>query len=337
MNEYFFKLIKTLTAIFLLGTISCSGSFSLEPEPGKSQKEELSIVNWNVQTFFDSITDGCEYEEFISSKKWGAKPYAERLSRLASAIKSIDADVLVMEEIENENVVHDISNFLAGEWNMKKIYRYACFAKDDGGSIGCAVMSRYPLENMSVHSTEVRNGKTMPKMRPVIQVTVCKGNKKLCLLINHWKSMSGGEQETEQWRLLQETVLAGRMESIANGGLAVLACGDFNRDIMKFKEGEKSGCVLLRNKAHEDCISGAEVISPWFDGKNLVEPGSYFYSDEWSHIDNFFAYGDIEITDFHPVTDGPWCDCETHVPEKYQIWKGTGYSDHLPIFCRVRF
>ena len=296
----FFKSAFACLALFLFG---CDGSFSMES--GKEKMEEISVANWNVQTFFDSTNDGCEYDEFISNKKWGKASYAERLSRLASSIKTIDADVLVMEEIENEAVLHDISNFLAGEWNQKKIYRYACFAKDEGSSIGCGVLSRYPLENLTLHSIDVRTEISMPKMRPLMQLTVCKGEKKLVLFVNHWKS---------------------------------IACGDFNRDINDFKKCGGQEKILLREKADGECENGVCVHSPWFDsGRNLVEPGSYFFRDEWSRIDNFFAAGSIEIVDFYPVTSGPWCDSETHVPEKYQVWSGNGYSDHLPIFCVVRF
>ena len=84
--------------------------------------QKISVANWNVQTFFDSTTEGCEYDEFVKSKTWGQESYTERLKRLCQVIKSLDADVFVMEEIENEEVLHDLSNFLAGEWNQKKIY-----------------------------------------------------------------------------------------------------------------------------------------------------------------------------------------------------------------------
>ena len=329
----FFKSAFACLALFLFG---CDGSFSMES--GKEKMEEISVANWNVQTFFDSTNDGCEYDEFISNKKWGKASYAERLSRLASSIKAIDADVLVMEEIENEAVLHDISNFLAGEWNQKKIYRYACFAKDEGSSIGCGVLSRYPLENLTLHSIDVRTEISMPKMRPLMQLTVCKGEKKLVLFVNHWKSMSGGEDETELWRMWQESVLCKRIMLAEKSNAAILACGDFNRDINDFKKCGGQEKILLREKADGECENGVCVHSPWFDsGRNLVEPGSYFFRDEWSRIDNFFAAGSIEIVDFYPVTSGPWCDSETHVPEKYQVWSGNGYSDHLPIFCVVRF
>ncbi len=322
-----------------LSLVSCAGNVSAGSAKSREDAVSLRVLSWNVQTFFDSVTDGGEYEEFIKSKTWGNEAYAERLSRLASSIKTLDADVVVLEELENEGVVHDISNFLAGEWSSKKVYDYACFAKSDDCAIGCGVLSRYPLENLTVHALDIRTDFEMPRMRPIMQVSVLKGEKPLVLFVNHWKSMSGGENVSEKWRRSQEAVLCRRMEKCAGLNVPALACGDFNRDISKFKKALSSDMILLRSDPGDDEGSvGTEVLSPWFDlNQELIGPGSYYYDGEWSRIDHFFACGPLEITDFEPATGGPWCDSESSIPEKYKIWDGKGYSDHLPLVCTVLF
>ncbi len=339
-SNAFACLLLGICIIVMTTVVGCAESFMNNNDvPGERKNfEELRVVNWNVQTFFDAINNGLEYGEFLSSKNWGEKSYIERLERLKSSIKIFDADILVMEEIENEGVLHDISNFLAGEWNQNKVYRYACFAKDEGSSIGCGILSRYPLERLTLHSVDVHGETSVPKMRPIMQLAVLKGGKKLILFVNHWKSMSGGEMETNVWRLRQESVLSRRVSIEKNKGNAILMCGDFNRDICDFSEGTERGMVLLRRLPSDDCTDGIEVRSPWFDAKrNLINPGSYYFDGEWSRIDNFFVAGGADILDFGPLTDGPWCDEESSIPIRYQIWNGNGYSDHLPVFCRVRF
>ena len=319
--------------------ISCAVGFSSHNAKSQGASEELRILSWNVQTFFDSVKDGGEYDEFLKSKTWGNEAYTGRLERLSASLKSLDADVVVLSELENEGVLHDISNFLSGEWNQKKVYDYACFTKPDDSAIGCGVLSRFPMENLTVHSLDVHSSVDMPKMRPIMQVSIVKGEKKLVLLVNHWKSMSGGENSSEQWRRRQESVLCRRMEKCAASKQPSLACGDFNRDILKFKKASSPDMILLRSDPLDDfCTEGVEVCSPWLDmNQDLVEPGSYFYDGEWSRIDHFFACGPVEITRFEPSTNGPWCDAESHIPEKYKIWDGKGYSDHLPILCTVAF
>ena len=88
------------------------------------KKESLKIVNWNLQTFFDAKFDGNEYDEYKSSKSgWNLTKYEERLNRLATAIKELDADVFVMEELEKEAQLQDIANQLSGTFNFSHFSR----------------------------------------------------------------------------------------------------------------------------------------------------------------------------------------------------------------------
>lgn len=325
----FFTIIYVILALASLS--SCQADMASGEKKDYSLDHDIRIASWNVQTFFDSNNSGNEYDEFKKSKTWNQDAYCRRLEKLCSVIKALDAEVFVMQEIENEGVMYDISNFLAGEWNQQKIYFYACFAKDEGSAIGCGILSRYELSDMTVHSIcSTKEGKRIsPRMRPLIEVTVTKGGGKLKLFVNHWKSMSGGKEASELWRNKQEALLADRFALCKKEGLASIAMGDFNRDIESFCPGPVSDSVLL---------NGLEVQSPWFTSSNaLLEPGSYYFNGQWSRIDNFFALEPAVIEDFAPQTNGPWCEEETFIPKKYKIWNESGYSDHLPIMCRVLF
>lgn len=333
--KYFTKAFIFLTAV--LAFFSCSGG-NIGGECNRQKTEKaasLRIVNWNVQTFFDAQCDGNEYSEFIKSRRWGEEPYKERLRRLCSVIRELDADVFVMEELESASVMHDISNFLAGEWNVKKQYLYGCYAKNEGSAIGCGVLSRIPLENMRVHNLDVRSeSEEMPRLRPLIEVSVVCGNSDLVLLVNHWKSKSGGAEVTEKWRVREECVLAERICALLEQDACVLALGDFNRDILEFEQGSAVAGVSLRTNSGRV----VQIQSPWFDEDGLLlEPGSYFFRDEWSRIDNMFAAGGARIVSFGAECSGPWCEEITFVPKKYTVWNGEGYSDHLPVSCEVEF
>ena len=329
------KKIVYLIYSLVLATVLASCMASADHESYSEKAQEIKIACWNTQTFFDSVTEGTEYNEFIKNKSWNEEAYRIRLERLASAIKNFDADVVVLEEIENESVMHDIANFLSGEWNSKKAYSYACFAKEKGGSIGVGVLSRLELASPTVHAMDIRGESEMPSMRPLLQVTVLKAGHELALFINHWKSMSGGKEETDIWREYQEELLARRMAGKISQNVPAIACGDFNRDLMDFSEGEERDTVYLNAGLDEE---GVSVKSLWYtQSGSLIEPGSYYFEGEWSRIDHFFASEAVDVIDFNVQTDGPWCNESTHVPERYMIYSGKGYSDHLPITCRVRF
>jgi predicted extracellular nuclease len=337
-----FFIQKILILIATIFFVSCKNFSSIQETSNLDSAESLKVLSWNAQTFFDSVTDGKEYSEFIKSKTWCRDFYIERLKRLVKVLKTSSADVIILQEIENEGVMHDINNFLALEWNFKKNYSYAAFSKDASSSIGCGIFSRYPLKDMKVHSVKIDNNyKEMPSLRPLSQISVYKNNRELVILVNHWKSKSGGEEESEIWRNWQEKLLSGLVKEIEGKGKKVLCAGDFNRDINDFCD-DQNGSFILR-----DCLltvegdfsscSGNKIYSAWYSQENLCTTGSYFFNDQWQKIDNFFAGEGVSFSSFEVLTQGDWCDAQTLIPYKYQLWNGSGYSDHLPILSTVRF
>lgn len=329
-----FKWFSRIGAVFFtVLLISCGAATS---SCATGSKREFSVLNWNLQTFFDAEFDGNEYAEFRNgSSGWNYEKYEARLDRLASVIKLMDCDVVVMEELEKEGQLYDIANRLAGNFDSSKSYGYAFFAKDEGSSIGCGIISRLPVAEATVHQLDIRGeSEKQPSMRPIIKCSLINGEDKITLFVNHWKSKSGGAEATEKWRDYQEKQLADLMyESLCNRERNILAVGDFNRDILEFKRlyGGVSQNIILRG-SHE-----IHLYSPWFDEKgNLFGPGSYFYDGEWSRIDNFFAAGGLTISDFKVQNNGSWTDSEGH-PLRYKVYAGTGYSDHMPVTCTVRY
>ena len=293
-----------------------------------SGRTEMKVTAWNVQTFFDSVNDGTEYKEFASSKNWGHDAYRTRLERLCASMKKIDSDVFVLEEIENEHVVHDVAALLASDWNFRRHYHYACFAKQDGSAIGCAVLSRFPLENESVHGLYVHGAKeVMPPLRPLMQVTVLNGKHSIVLLVNHWKSKRGSDG-CRSWRKRQEMVLGCRILALKDEN--VIACGDFNQDASEFVLASDGTVALQTFDACTFMCRGTDSSEP-------NRCGTYFYKEEWSELDHILYTKTVTASNFHAETDGPWCNPETHVPYAYRVWTGNGYSDHLPVSCSVSF
>lgn len=302
--------------------------------PEDVSRDSVSVMNWNLETFFDGEFDGNEYEEFRSAKAgWSRQKYDKRLERLSSVIRALDCDIIVMEELEKEGQLFDITNRLSGTFDSSKVYRYGYFASEPGSSIGCAVLSRLPIDEVSVHSLDVKSGAERPSMRPIVRATFSVGGRKMDLFVNHWKSKSGGAEKSEFWRDCQERQLSSLILSSVKSGRGVLACGDMNRSIEEF---EKIGGKPESNGANVLLKGGAAVFSPWYSASGeLSEVGSYWYKNGWEYIDNFFCVG-LSLTEFRSRDSGEWCDSQGH-PKRYKVYSGSGYSDHLPITCRVSF
>ncbi len=296
-------------------------------QSSRPYKKEVSVVQWNVQCFFDGVTSGSEYEEYRNKDIWSESRYKMRLERLAKALAGINADIIVLEEIEDAAVLQDIVNFTGYRGIFRRPYSYSAFARSRGCAFGVGVISCLPLKDIRTHSVfSMVEGLSVPPLRETLEVTVCNGGEEVVLLVNHWKSRLEGDSLTEHWRTLQEKSLSAAIEAVA-GEKGTVICGDFNKDIEDFIHDDEGNCVVLAGKtavSHPSCISTGG------------SKGSYFYRGEWSLIDNFFCRGAV-LNDCRILDDGLWCDKDTGVPHGFNIWKGSGYSDHLPVSCVISF
>lgn len=317
------------TFLGLLFFISCG-----EQKNHHYYENSFTIANWNVQTFFDAVTDGNEYSEFTKDN-WTEEKYKTRLQRLTDVIFTINADIFVFEEIENREVLQDLSNYLYSKNSSMNKWKFYCFAKEQNSSIGCAVISRFPLENFCVHSLKIQTQNTkQPSSRPILQVTANINEKKLMIFVNHWKSKSGGSEKSDIWRDWQETILGfvatkNQNEFDSNG---VIFIGDFNRDLSEFYNENEQSIIRIANFGEQKNLS---MYSVW-DFIQNEEIGSYYYKGQWSKIDNMFLNENLRIIDFFPFINEMWTN-EQDIPQKYSIYNGQGYSDHLPIFCALEF
>lgn len=295
-----------------------------------AESRKISVMNWNLETFFDAVDDGTEYKEFTGTKsKWNREKYEIRLDRLAQVVRTLDCDVVVVEELEKAGQVRDIKNRLPRPF-WKKPYKYSFFAHQKGSPIGCAVLSRYPIVKATIHSLDIQSENTkQPPLRPIIRAILDVDGKEITLFANHWKSKSGGAEQSEIWRNYQEKLLSKLILESVSRGEFVVACGDFNRAIEEFKfEQNESANIELKG--------GAAVFSPWYsENGKLTEDGSYVFKGKWEKIDHFFLAGGARAVRFS-AEKGEWCDKNGN-PKKYSVKSGRGYSDHLPLKCTVAF
>jgi endonuclease/exonuclease/phosphatase family metal-dependent hydrolase len=314
--------------------VLCAGLGACNAGGGKH--ERFTLLSWNVQTFFDAETDGTEYKEFAgASSAWDSGKYQARVKRLCEALAALGADVVALQEIETEDIVYDLYNELCGKLAPRKRYGYACFAKTPQSAIGCAVLSRFPLTGLTVHQFDYRDSDvgTQPGTRPLLETTLLVGDKNVHLMVNHWKSKSGGEDSAAYWQQKQEAVLARRLINLAaDSSGAALVCGDFNRDISGFwADGEHAVTLSAENGAKVSCESG------WRLFPHSAGEGSYYYRDVWEKIDHIFTAGQASLLAFEAKSDGAWTKATSsgNIPFRYALYNGAGYSDHLPVWCQV--
>ncbi len=280
------------------------------------EKNTISLVSYNAQTFFDVIKDGREFKDFQNAN-WNEASYNERIDRLLEAVKICSnslvekedlPDILVLEEIESVEVLKDISKRLS-----KNIYNQAIFIQEKTSPFNTAIFSKYKILSAKAHNVYFEN----KVLRPIIEAELLAlaGSEEINITVFavHWKSK---RDENKIVRRMQEELLYNRMKEKKSD--FIIACGDFNQNLYEFSKMKSfdNAWNLYKKDVDED-IGNVD--------------GSYCYKGKWEKLDHFFYSSNSKIK---PI----FFTVATKIPlvrdgniNRYNIATKTGYSDHLPI------
>ncbi len=337
--------------LFLFACVRC--------ETAPAASGSVAIMSYNLQTLFDPVDHGGEYEEFrVSSGAWSEALYKTRLAALASAITAASVpggagkgpDVLVVQEAENDRVLRDLAEAAGG-------YQYLASSPDEDANLGCGVLSRYPITAVRAHRIRKPDGAPSSVPRYLLEVELDVEGRRLLVLAAHLKSKLGGAEETEAERRAA-TAFASMLVGTRladDPSLAVVIAGDFNENPDEFERvGRAYPTALMAPDAGPGpwlLISGNREIfgtgndsalvapapvlyCPWEDGGGY----SYRYQGECERIDQLLlspglVSGDDCPLGFQAFSAEPpefAVDAEGN-PLGWNARSGSGYSDHLPI------
>lgn len=112
---------------------------------------ELKIASFNVENLFDGKEQGSEYKDF-RYPRWNDTLYHIKLEKIAAILREINADIIALQEIENDKVLADLAA-ISG-------YEYRVFSSTKGAPIGLGLLSRIKpawVREFSVPRFKTRN------------------------------------------------------------------------------------------------------------------------------------------------------------------------------------
>ena len=282
--------------------------------------------------FFDGTDDGWEYDGFSRSDGYTQERYQERIRDAAVFIaRNIDADVLILSEIESPAVLYDLLE--AGL--RKKGYSFYGLASDGSSPLSVGFISRIEPESSAIHSTDGE--------RAMIDLVFSTSSGSVHIFGIHARSRL--EEGSESIRLRQfehlHALMSGSDEDI------VIAAGDFNADPRYPEKGisiypaADTSSVPLKIAGDPGLASDTVCYSPFMDGEEISDAdGTYCYQGEWYFLDNIImdhrAFDGIGLEYRSASVVMPFEAVDIlGRPMVYDASTGRGYSDHFALMMEL--
>jgi predicted extracellular nuclease len=315
------------------------------------KKEEHSdyytIAFYNLENLFDTFDDKQTHDnDFLptSEKRWTPKRYNKKVRKLGYTISQIGVKtsgklpiIVGLAEVENKLVINDLIN---SKFLKTKSYDVVHYDSPDERGIDVALIYNkdfFKVERSETFSVNLfDNDGAIDHTRDILLVEGYLNDEKMYVLVNHWPSRRGGENETEPKRLTASSKVIEVIDLIKerDENPKIIVMGDFNDNPF--------------NKSIKELINSQDLYNP-------MEPlltyfkGSLSYRLQWNLFDqilfstNFFEYkpnahsfskANIFDKEFLKQFKGKYkgTPFRTYVGKKY---KG-GYSDHFPVYIHLK-
>lgn len=251
-----------------------AADFVLEPGSQDPEEEEpqgpppepwegpLHVVTYNVQLFFDTVCESgrCSLVDFEQSPS--SSEFEARADEIADAIRAMNADVVLLQEVESEE------SLAALQTRLQDLYGVAVMGETGGGgSIDVAVLSKGRLSKVERHRHKViprPEGGTTRFAREFLEVHLDFYPHKAVVMAAHFKSKNNDDFS----RRLAE---AGAAREI----------------VMGIVEENPEALVVLGGDLND--VPGSRALRALEEGDDLYRVASELEGREWTY--NFRGEG----------------------------------------------
>ncbi len=322
------------------------------------------VAWWNVENLF-SVEGDPQRIPWLAEKLraelkgWSKKVLGQKLTQLAKVISSMNGgrgpDLLGVCEVENSVVLEQLIAKLKPLGRAYKVVHH-----DTSDQRGIDVAFLYDSARFSINPKEVFSHTILRRTgtRDLFQASFYtkSGKNRLVVIGNHWPARSEGQYESEPYRMLAGETLSYWLQRIDevlaarsfDPPPAVLVMGDFNdepfnRSLTEYALGQRTDRLLKSKRAESPYLlnltwpllaDGGGTFA--FGGESnlldqlLVNRG--FFADEspWRVTEN-----SVEIVRLAEMLDSRGSPRRFGRPSVKDSFDPTGFSDHLPVACRI--
>ena len=192
---------------------------------GRPAAPGIAVATWNVHRFFDTACDSgsCDSGDFEALP--GEAQFAARADSIAAAIEALEADVVALQEIENEACVEALRLRLGPAWPVVVLGEHGT-----AGTVDVAVAARGALVEVRTHRDQpipLPGGGTTTFARELLEVHLEIGGAPVVVFAAHFRSQYDDEPERRLAEAMAARDLAAATAEERPEAIVVLA-GDLN-------------------------------------------------------------------------------------------------------------
>lgn len=351
------KRFLLLPLIALAMTFGAYAQNTATPNGAKRHYQVFGVAFYNLENLFDTINNNGKYDLEFSpqgARQWNGKKYWSKISNLARAITNFTSPTtpngpafIGISEIENRSVVEDlvkaIDMRLKAEgkqpWNLAIVHHDSPDRR--GVDVGALYNPRYFKFMNVTNSTLTVEGKPNFRTRDQMCVTGRMGNDTVSIIVNHWPSRLGGQEQSSPLREAAAALSKHIADSIwairPNEGIIIM--GDLNDD-----PHDKSCAKVLGARKSAKGVEPHGFYNPFW---KLLDKGigTLAYNSSWNLFDQIIVSGTL-LESNSGETGLHFFQPKVHNFEFLKDTEGTrigyprrtfasgifldGYSDHFP-------
>ncbi len=271
----------------------------------KRQFQVFGVAFYNLENLFDTINNNGNYDLEFSpegARQWNGQKYWSKIDNLARAITAFTSPTtpngpafIGVSEIENRSVLEDlvkaVDNRLKAEgrqpWNLRVVHHDSPDRR--GVDVGALYNERY-FKLVSVSNTPlVIPDKPTFRTRDQMCVTGRMGGDTVSIIVNHWPSRLGGQEQSSPLREAAAATSKHIADSIwalrPNEGVIVM--GDLNDDPY-----DKSCAKVLGASKKQKGVDEHGFFNPFW---KLLDDGigTLAYNSSWNLFDQIIVSGSL--------------------------------------------
>lgn len=289
--------MKRLTLIVLAVVLAVS-SITVSGQSPKKQFRVYGVAFYNLENLFDTINNNGKYDlEFspAGARKWDTHKYQSKLKNLSSAIAAMTTKttpmgpaIIGVSEIENRSVLEDL---VKQEPIRKQMYQIIHHDGPDrrGVDVGLLYNPRlFKVLDVKNHLLHIESYPTF-RTRDQLCVTGLLGGDTISIIVNHWPSRLGGQQQSSYLREAAAALSKHIADSLwaIRPNQAVVIMGDLNDDPHDISCAQTLGAM----KNMKD-VAPHGFFNPWW---KLLDKGigTLAYKGSWNLFDQIIVGGTL--------------------------------------------